>query len=73
MNHDELIPVSVKLLPPLGYTGMHIAGIPLADIVTLLTLLYVVLQLFLLIPKLTDWYRSWRQKCRSKQDSPKQE
>ncbi len=64
---------TVKAAPAVAYGTAVLGGVGIADWVTYLTALYLILQLVLLIPKYLDWYRSWRLKCRSKQDSSNSE
>ncbi len=68
MDHNIHATLEVaKAAPPVTVVGVTLAGISVADWVTYLTLLYIVLQLILLAPKYIKWYKSWR----SKQDSCK--
>lgn len=66
--HDELLPASAKLVPAVSYAGLSLMGIPLADWVTILTLLYIIIQLLLLIPKITVQAKAWRLKWLSRRD-----
>lgn len=61
-----------KATPPVTVAGAHFVGIPLAEWITILTIIYLVAQIILLLPKYWEWYKNWRLKCRSKQDSPPQ-
>lgn len=71
MSHTNTAAEVIKATPAVTYSGAALAGVPIADWVTALTLLYVLAQLILLIPKYSEWYRSWRKSCQSKRDSSK--
>ncbi len=73
MSHTNGAIEAIKATPAVTYSGMALAGIPIADWVTILTGLYILAQFILLAPKYLEWYRSWRIKCRLKQDSSKSE
>lgn len=55
-----------KALPAVGYTGLTIGGVTLPDIVTILTGVYIVMQMAALAYK---WWGIWR----SNKDLPPQE
>lgn len=42
--------------PPLGIVGLHIAGYPVADWAAGITIVYVLLQIVYLLPKIWDRY-----------------
>lgn len=51
-----------KSSPAVAYLGASVFGMPIPDLVSIATLIYVVLQTILLIPRFAEWYRSWRAK-----------
>jgi hypothetical protein len=54
----------VKMTPAGAYIGVTLAGVSIADWVTILTGVYVGLQLILLIPKYVEAWHKWRQSKR---------
>ena len=58
MSHtaNNLVSEAVKITPPSIYVGATILGMTPAEWVTMLTLLYLVIQLALAIPKLIAVY-----------------
>ena len=58
MSHtaNNLVSEAVKITPPSIYVGVTILGITPAEWVTMLTLVYLVIQLALAIPKLIAVY-----------------
>lgn len=60
---------AAKAAPAAAYLGASVFGMPISDIVTIATGVYIVLQIILLIPRYVELVRSWRDKaCRSVQD-----
>ena len=53
---------AIKTTPALVGTGYTLAGLPLSEWAALLTAVYVILQMILLLPRYTEWYKSWRSK-----------
>lgn len=54
----NLVHEGVKAAPAVGGTGYAIFGMPLSDVVAIATLIYVVLQIILIIPKIKDEWLS---------------
>ncbi|MCP1305135.1 hypothetical protein BIS09_14985 [Halomonas sp. R1t8] len=61
-HHFEITTESAKAAPPAIVSLLHVGGMTPADWVTLLTLLYLALQIGLLVPRylkrLRDYWRS---------------
>ena len=58
MNHEESIStMTAKAAPPLTVVGANLAGIPIADWVQIVTLIYVIVMLG---HKIWSWHREWR-------------
>lgn len=55
----EITTESVKLTPPAIVSLMHVGGMTPADWVTLLTLLYLALQIGLLVPRYIERLRRY--------------
>lgn len=53
---SEAVQQAAQIAPPAVPVGLSIAGIPVADVVWVLTGLYVVLQVALILPKLYREY-----------------
>ena len=53
----EVGAVTAKVAPPVVVSGMVIAGYPLQDWLIVLTIIYTVIQIVLLIPKLRQMWR----------------
>mgnify|MGYP003441509434 FL=1 len=49
--------VTAKVTPPVVVSGMVIAGYPLQDWLIVLTIIYTVIQIVLLMPKLRQMWR----------------
>lgn len=58
MQKHESIIEAIKAAPPVGVAGLTLGGVPLSDVVVLLTGLYTV---FLIIDKLPTMFRRWAQ------------
>lgn len=56
----EITTESAKAAPPAIVTLLHVGGMTPADWITVLTLLYLVLQIGLLIPRYIERFRRWR-------------
>ena len=54
----EVGAVTAKITPPVVASGMVIAGYPLQDWLIVLTIIYTVIQIVLLIPKLRQMWGS---------------
>ena len=50
--------VTAKVAPPVVVSGMVVAGYPLQDWLIVLTIIYTVIQIVLLIPKLRQMWGS---------------
>lgn len=61
-NTSDTLVVVAKSAPPTIVTAMHLGGITLADWVAILTILYLLLQIGLLIPRCVEKWRAWRNK-----------
>lgn len=60
-HHVEITTESVKAAPPAIVSLMHVGGMTPADWVTVLTLLYLALQIGLLVPRYLTRIRDyWR-------------
>ncbi|KAA0011201.1 hypothetical protein F0A17_13835 [Billgrantia pellis] len=55
----EITTESAKAAPPAIVSLMHVGGMTPADWVTILTLLYLVLQIGLLVPRYIDRFRRY--------------
>jgi len=53
----EVGTVTAKVTPPVVVSGMVIAGYPLQDWLIVLTIIYTVIQIVLLMPKLRQMWR----------------
>jgi len=53
----EVGAVTAKITPPVVASGMVIAGYPLQDWLIVLTIIYTVIQIVLLMPKLRQMWR----------------
>ena len=49
--------VTAKIAPPVVVSGMVVAGHPIQDWLIVLTIIYTVIQIVLLIPKLRQMWR----------------
>ena len=49
--------VTAKVTPPVVVSGMGVAGYPLQDWLIVLTIIYTVIQIVLLMPKLRQMWR----------------
>lgn len=58
MQKHESIIEAIKAAPPVGVAGLTLGGVPLSDVVVLLTGLYTV---FLIVDKLPAMFRRWAQ------------
>lgn len=61
----EITTESAKVAPPAIVSLMHVGGMTPADWVTVLTLLYLALQIGLLVPRYIDRFRRWRNRRES--------
>ena len=58
VQHEaEVGTVTAKVTPPVVVSGMVIAGYPLQDWLIVLTIIYTVIQIVLLLPKLWQMWR----------------
>ena len=53
---------AIKTSPPVIVTGMTLAGIQLQDWLIVATILYTVIQIVILLPKLKQSFSEWRKK-----------
>jgi len=53
---------AIKTSPPIIVTGMTLAGIQLQDWLIMATLLYTVIQIIIVLPKLKQSFKEWRDK-----------
>jgi len=53
---------AIKTSPPIIVTGMTVAGIQLQDWLIMATILYTVIQIIILLPKLKQSFNEWRNK-----------
>lgn len=68
-HHAQGVSEAVKAAPPIAVTGTMLLGVPISEWVTILTFVYVVLQIIISLPKLYDVWTRWRVKWRSKKGS----
>jgi len=61
----EITTESAKVAPPAIVSLMHVGGMTPADWVTVLTLLYLGLQIGLLVPRYIERIRRWRDRRES--------
>lgn len=61
----EITTESAKVAPPAIVSLMHVGGMTPADWVTVLTLLYLALQIGLLVPRYIERFRNWRNRRES--------
>lgn len=62
MTHQEENVALAKM--GIGAAGATIYGLTLNEWVAIVTIIYIVAQLILLIPKYVAWFREWRKKVR---------
>ena len=53
---------AIKTSPPIIVTGMTFAGIQVQDWLIMVTLLYTVIQIIIVLPKLKQSFKEWRDK-----------
>ena len=53
---------AIKTSPPVIVTGMTLAGVQLQDWLIMATILYTVIQIIILLPKLKQSFSEWRDK-----------
>ena len=53
---------AIKTSPPVIVTGMTLAGVQLQDWLIMATILYTVIQIIILLPKLKQSFSEWRGK-----------
>lgn len=68
---QEVVFEGAKAAPPVAVTGALLFGMTPADWITALTLLYLLLQIGLMVPKYRDQFIAWRaeRKARKQGDS----
>ena len=52
MTIKETVAEAIKAAPPVGVTGATLMGLPLSDWAIILTIVYTLLQIFLLVRKM---------------------
>lgn len=52
----------VKTSPPLVVSGLTLGGVQLQDWLIMATILYTVIQIIILLPKLKQSFKEWRNK-----------
>ena len=61
--HDlqqETVVEAIKSVPPVLFTLAWFKGMTISDVVALVTLVYLLAQIGLLLPRYARWYREWR-------------
>ena len=53
---------AIKTSPPVIVTGVTLAGVQLQDWLIMTTILYTVIQIIILLPKLKQSFSEWRKK-----------
>jgi hypothetical protein len=53
---------AAKVSPPVIVSGLTVAGVQLQDWLILATILYTVIQIIILLPKLKQSFSEWRKK-----------
>ncbi|WP_315384793.1 hypothetical protein [Microvirgula aerodenitrificans] len=56
----EIVAEAIKAAPPVAVTTASLAGLSLAEWVSIATILYIGLQVGLLVPRYWREYRAWR-------------
>ena len=60
-HHFEGVSVAVaKVFPPIAVSGLTLAGVQLQDWLIMATILYTVIQIIILLPKLKHSFSEWR-------------
>ncbi len=53
---------AIKTSPPVVVSGLTLAGVQLQDWLIMATILYTVIQIIILLPKLKQSFKEWRNK-----------
>ena len=53
---------AIKTSPPIIVTGVTLAGVQLQDWLIMATILYTLIQIIILLPKLKQSFSEWRKK-----------
>ena len=53
---------AIKTSPPVIVTGVTLAGVQLQDWLIMATILYTLIQIIILLPKLKQSFKEWRKK-----------
>ena len=53
---------AIKTSPPVVVSGLTLAGVQLQDWLIMTTILYTVIQIIILLPKLKQSFKEWRNK-----------
>jgi hypothetical protein len=66
-NHSQHLETGVtmtvaKTSPPVVVSGLTLAGVQLQDWLIIVTLLYTVIQIIIVLPKLKQSFKEWRKK-----------
>lgn len=62
-QHFERLSVAVaKASPPIAVSGLTLAGVQLQDWLIMATILYTLIQIIILLPKLKHSFSEWRKK-----------
>ena len=59
---NGLTMAAAKVSPPVIVSGLTVAGVQLQDWLIMATLLYTVIQIIILLPKLKQSFKEWRKK-----------
>lgn len=57
---QETVTEAIKSVPPVLFTLAWFKGMTISDAVALVTLVYLLAQIGLLVPRYVSWYRGWR-------------
>lgn len=72
MSDYQITTEAMKAMPPVVTVGAHtFMGLPLPTWVALLTLVYVVLQIGLLLPRYVEGIKTWIKERRNDTDPPR--
>jgi hypothetical protein len=65
---NELVAETLKAAPVVTYSGVYLAGISIADVVSIVMLIYGICLLIVTVPKAWQQIKEWVKSCQSKQD-----
>jgi len=68
MIHSDVAVETAKAAPMVGYGTLYIAGVSIADVVSIVMLVYGICLVIITAPKAYNQIKSWVKSWRSKQD-----